>query len=198
MNRDYTLKSKDDLTELAKSNGLKSWNELAKFIKNLPYGRNKNRTDLGLVLSERKGTCSSKHALLKAIADLNEIPNIKLILGIYKMNHVNTPKIGTELLDNSIPFIPEAHCYLKVGHTRVDLTSNESAFAKIEKDIMQEIEIEPEQVSAFKVTYHKAFLKTWIINNNFEFSFSQLWEIRERCIENLSRIGKRVSREGGV
>ena len=63
MNTDYKLTSKDKLSELAKRNGIKTWNELTKFIKNLPYGRNKNRTDFGLVLSEQKGTCSSKHAL---------------------------------------------------------------------------------------------------------------------------------------
>src|SRR5690606_5492103 len=97
MNTEYKLKSKDELTELAKSNGIETWNELTDFIKNLPYGRNKNRTDFGLVLSEKKGTCSSKHALLKSIADLNKVPNINLVVGIYRMNELNTPKIGTEL-----------------------------------------------------------------------------------------------------
>jgi hypothetical protein len=77
MNTDYKLTSKDKLSELAKRNGIKTWNELTKFIKNLPYGRNKNRTDFGLVLSEQKGTCSSKHALLKSIADLNNVRNIE-------------------------------------------------------------------------------------------------------------------------
>ena len=54
MNADYKLTSKDKLTELAKSKGIETWNELTEFIKNLPYGRNKNRTDFGLVLSEKK------------------------------------------------------------------------------------------------------------------------------------------------
>ena len=54
MNTDYKLESQDQLTKLAKSNGIETWNELTEFIKNLPYGRNKNRTDFGLVLSEKK------------------------------------------------------------------------------------------------------------------------------------------------
>jgi len=91
MNADYTLSSKDKLTELAKSNGINTWNELTEFIKNLPYGRNKNRTEFGLVLSEKRGTCSSKHAVLKSIADLNNIPNIDLVVGIYRMTQMNTP-----------------------------------------------------------------------------------------------------------
>lgn len=186
MNTDYNLKSKDKLTELAKSNGIESWNKLTEFIKNLPYGRNKNRTDLGLVLSEKKGTCSSKHALLKSIADLNNVPNIDLVIGIYKMNELNTPKIGTELTKNSIEFIPEAHCYLKIKGKRTDLTTRKSEFQKIENDIIQEKKIEPEQVADFKVFYHKEFLKNWLKQTNSEFEFDEIWKIREKCIENLT------------
>jgi hypothetical protein len=185
MNTDYTLLSKDALTELAKSNGINSWNELTEFIQNLPYGRNKNRTELELVLSEKKGTCSSKHALLKRIADLNSVPDVKLVIGIYRMNQVNTPKIGTELTDNSIDFVPEAHCYLKINGTGIDFTTKKSEFQKIEKDIIQEKEIEPEQVAKFKVDYHKSFIKRWLKETNSEFEFEQIWRIREKCIENL-------------
>jgi len=185
MNIDFKLTSKDKLTELAKSSGINSWNELTEFIKNLPYGRNKNRTDFGLVLSEKKGTCSSKHALLKSIADLNKISNIKLVIGIYRMNELNTPKIGTELTDNSIEFIPEAHCYLKIKDKRIDLTSKTSEFQKIEQDLIQEKEIEPEQVAEFKVNYHKTFIKNWLKDSNSEFDFDKIWRIREKCIENL-------------
>ena len=187
MTTDYKLISKDELTELAKSYGLNSWNELTNFVKELPYGRNKNRNDLKLVLTEKKGSCSSKHALLKTIADLNSVPHIKLILGIYKMAQINTPKIGNVLSENNIDFIPEAHCYLKVGEQRLDLTDKNSDIKKIETDIIQEIEIEPEQIAKFKVDYHKAFIKNWIIENNIALDFNQIWHIRETCIENLSK-----------
>ena len=186
MNTDYKLTSKDKLTGLAKSKGVETWNELTEFIKNLPYGRNINRTDFGLVLSERKGTCSSKHALLKSIADLNNVPNIDLIIGIYRMTESNTPKIGTELTENSIEFIPEAHCYLKINGNRTDLTSEQSEFKKIEKDIIQEKLIEPNQVAKFKVHYHKKFIENWLKESNSEFEFDQIWQIREKCIRNLT------------
>ncbi len=186
MKTDYKLSSNDDLTELAKSNGINSWNELTGFIKNLPYGRNKNRIELGLVLSEKKGTCSSKHALIKRIADLNNIPGIKLVLGIYRMDQMNTPKIGKELTKNSIEFIPEAHCYLNINGKRTDLTTKRSEFQKIEKDIIQEKEIDPRYVAEFKVEYHKKFIKKWLKVNNSEFKFDQIWQIREKCILNLT------------
>ncbi|GHC65411.1 hypothetical protein [Ulvibacter litoralis] len=186
MNIDYILSSKDKLTELVKKNGIKTWNELTDFIKNLPYGRNKNRIDFELVISEKKGTCSSKHAILKRIADLNNIPNINLIVGIYRMNQYNTPKIGNELKDHSIEFIPEAHCYLKINGKRIDLTTRTSEFKKIEKDIIQEKEIKPEQVAEYKIEYHKDYIKHWLINEKMKFSFDQIWKIREKCIENLT------------
>ncbi len=186
MKKNYKLTAKDKLTKLVKSKGIETWNELTKFIKNVPYGRNKNRTDFELVLSEQKGTCSSKHALLKKIADLNNIPNIDLVIGIYRMTESNTPKIGTELSDNAIEFIPEAHCYLKSNGNRIDFTSEQSEFRKIEKDIIQEKLIEPNQVARFKVDYHKNFLKDWIITTNSKLKFDQIWQIRERCIKNLT------------
>lgn len=180
------LSSKDQLTTLAKSYGITSWNELTEFVRNLPYGRNKNRTDFGLVLSEQKGSCSSKHAFLKSMADLNKIPNINLVLGIYRMNISNTPKIGTVLIKNAIEYIPEAHCYLKINGIRTDYTTKKSEFKNIEKDIIQEIDIQPKQVIDFKVTYHKVFIKNWMKSTNSKFDFDQIWHIREKCIENLS------------
>ena len=78
-------------------------------VKNIPYGRNANRYDFSLVLSENKGTCSSKHAFLKDFADKNEIENVKLYIGIFKMNETNTPKLGDLLSNNKSKYIPKAH-----------------------------------------------------------------------------------------
>ena len=49
-------------------------------------------------MKENKGTCSSKHAFLKKVADWNNIKNVKLILGMYQMNELNTQKIGNTIL----------------------------------------------------------------------------------------------------
>lgn len=182
----YQLHSNDTLTQRVKKHEIYSWEELITFVKELPYGRNANRTDISLVIKEKKGTCSSKHAFLKKVADLNNIPDIKLILGMYKMSEANTPKIGTELSTHHIDYILEAHCYLKINNKRIDMTSSTSQFSKIEQDILQEIEITPEQVAEFKVEYHKDFLRTWNANQRIKFDFDTLWSIRERCIENLS------------
>ncbi len=190
----FFLKSTDNLTSLTTSLGIKTWNELTKYIQNLPYGRNANRHDLSLILAEQKGTCSSKHAFLKKIADLNKIENVKLYIGIYKMNPSNTPKIGNILLENEfgyqLNYIPEAHCYLKIDGIEQDFTDNNSDFEKLRNDILEEIEIEVHQVNEFKINYHQNFLKNWLENQNkkpdFVINFNNLWQLREKCIANLT------------
>lgn len=186
--------SKDELTSLTTSLEIKTWNELTKYIQNLPYGRNANRHDLSLILTEQKGTCSSKHAFLKKIADLNEIEDIKLYIGIYKMKKSNTPKIGNILskneFDYQLDYIPEAHCYLKINGIEQDFTSNTSDFENLRNYILEEIEIEAHQVNEFKVNYHQEFLKKWIENqnqiNDCVINFESLWKLREVCIYNLA------------
>ena len=180
------LTATDAITKLVLDKNIHTWEDLISYTQKLPYGRNNNRTDFSLVISEAKGTCSSKHAFLKKIASLNNIPNVVLILGMYKMNHHNTPNIGKVLLENNINYIPEAHCYLKINQKRVDITNANADFSKLKNDILEEIEITPEQVADFKVTYHQNFLKNWIQQNNIPYSFKEIWSIRELCIQNLS------------
>ncbi|BDD06791.1 hypothetical protein [Aureibacter tunicatorum] len=186
----FSINADDQLSQIVREKGIDNWLDLLDFIKCLPYGRNKNRSDLSLVISEQKGSCSSKHALLKKVADQNGILNVKLILGIYKMNKSNTPLIGDALSEYALSYIPEAHCYLKINGERVDLTTNSSAFKKLEKDILVEQEIEPEQVADYKVSYHQAFMKKWLLEVDTSFGFDEMWRIREQCIENISANNK--------
>ena len=180
------LESNDPLTTLVKTHGITSWNDLTEFVKHLPYGRNTNRTDFSLVITEGKGTCSSKHAFLKRIADLNQVSDVKLLIGIYRMTATNTPKIASVLRANAIEFIPEAHCYLLVDGVRMDFTAAHSDFQGIADDVLQEKEIQPEQVTEFKVNYHKAYIQQWLKNTRSELQFDQIWDIREQCIQKLS------------
>lgn len=163
-----------------------NFEELIEKVKLIPYGRNSNRHDFSLVISENKGTCSSKHAYLKDYATQNNISKVKLYIGIFKMNEQNTSKIAPLLSSNNIEFIPEAHCYLKINDIPVDVTSSESFYDKIKNEILEEIEIEPFQVVDFKINYHQDFLKKWIEKTNQRLKFEEIWTIREKCIQKLS------------
>lgn len=187
MDKDYKLTSTDSLTVLAKQNGIESWKMLIEYVENIPYGRTSSKKDFGLVIFENKGTCSSKHAFLKKVADLNDILNVKLMLSVFKMNELNTPKIGSALKGRLVEYIPEAHCYLKFNNECIDVTSKHLDFSRIKQDIIEETEIKPEQVITFKEEYHKKFIRNWIEKDNLPLDFDQIWELRETCIENLSK-----------
>ena len=184
------LNSSDAWTAQLKPLKIHDWAALTSFVKNLPYGRNKNRTDFSLVISEGKGSCSSKHAYLKEIAHRNYLNAVELVLGIYKMNHLNTPGIGSILFENNIPYLPEAHCYLKIDGQRKDFTQPSSNIKNIEPDLLEEQTITPNQVSEFKIDYHKNYLRNWLNSSNLDLSFDALWGIREMCIDRLSNIEK--------
>lgn len=180
------LTSTDWLTQLLQTQQIHTWSDAIEFIKNLPYGRNENRHDFSLVVKEGRGTCSSKHALLKIVADFNAITHVQLFVGIYKMNQVNTPKLANLLMENNVDYIPEAHCYLKIHNQVMDITSNGSSTYFFYNDLIKEIEILPEQVADFKVTFHKKFIKDWIEQNNIKLSLDEIWSLREKCIAKLS------------
>ena len=141
-------------------------------------------------MTEQKGTCSSKHALLKTIADRNHINGLTLTLGIYQMNANNTNNLHHILTDYQLDYIPEAHCYLKTSATTIDCTSIDADFNRIQDDILLEKDIQPNQVNQFKVTFHKEYLQNWIKEQNILYSFEEIWDIREKCIQALENIPK--------
>ena len=63
---------------------------------------------------------------------------------------------------------------------------SESFYDKIKDEILDEIEIEPNQVIDFKINYHQDFIKKWMNENPTKQTFDELWSIREKCIEQLS------------
>ena len=183
---DYNLDADDRLTQLVRSKGIVTWSHLLGYVKLLPYGRITDKTDLSLILKEHTGTCSTKHAFLKQIADCNSIA-VDLVIGMYKMNEENTPGIGTSLTAMDLDYIPEAHCYLKKEDTIIDVTGIDSnhTFAA---DLMEEIHITPDQVGTYKIAYHQSFIKKWLATQPdiTSLTFDEVWALREQCIANLS------------
>lgn len=169
-----------------KDKNIKSIYDLLDFVNRLPYGRNSFRNNIDLVLIENKGTCSSKHALIKKHEDFYSNSDIKLILCIFKMNGINIPKIKEILNKFKLEYIPEAHTYLKINLIDYDITFPNSSKLLVKDYILFEKEISYEYVINDKVHFHKNYLKDWIKSNNINFSFEEIWEIREECIAELS------------
>ncbi|WP_456279139.1 hypothetical protein [Bacillus sp. AK128] len=169
--------------------GINTFHQALKYIGELPYGRNNNRTECMLVLSENKGTCSTKHALLAQLCMEQDVRDIKLYTGIYDMNEENTPGVGGVLQQYGLNSIPEAHCYLKYQEGRFDFTRLSVKGEPIQ-EFLTELEIIPSQIGDDKVRFHRSYIPTWLKNKDLvhKLSVEKLWEIREECIKALSEL----------
>jgi len=167
--------------------GISRFRDAARFVASLPYGRNSNRSDHLVVLRENKGTCSTKHSLLARLAQEQNLP-IALCIGIYEMDGRNTPGVGAVLEEHGLTSIPEAHCYLKCGSKRFDVTLPGGNVAREPIDrVFVEVEISVEQIGRYKVQLHQEFMHRWMkaVSLPRAFTFADLWAVREACIHAL-------------
>lgn len=182
----FTLSQDALLSKLLISNGITDFKTAIVYVNQLPYGRTSDRSDFYLILKEHKGTCATKHAFLQQLAIENNRKEIELFIGIYQMNEANTKGVGHVLDTYKLPYIPEAHTYLKINGTILDITRTTHNETSFEDSILVEQNISPEQIGSYKVQWHQDFLKQWIQTNQCIYSFEKLWNIREECIKALS------------
>ena len=184
---DFDIKSTGRISKEFLARNILTFSQATSFIKELAYGRNTDKNNVVSVFIDNCGTCRSKHALLKRLADETNFKTVKLIVGLFKMNKKNTAEISATLLENKLEYIPEAHCYLKFEDQILDLTKINSDPPGFLNDLIEEIEILPEQITDYKVNYHKNYLVTWLnTNKQINSSLHDIWEIREQCILDLS------------
>lgn len=167
--------------------GISTFNDACLYIQNLPYRRNTNKADVFCVLNDKCGTCSTKHALLKQLADEMGLTEVKLMCGIFKMNAVNTPEVATTLKHYHLAYIPEAHNYLRFRNQVYDFTK--STAINFQGDLLEEIEMQTGQINGFKVLYHQQFLQRWLNHHpEIRYTTSELWSIREQCINDIASV----------
>ncbi len=162
--------------------GIIDFQQACEYVKNIRYQRTSVKSNLLLVLEEKRGTCSSKHALLKKLIEENNISDIDLKIGFYKMTAQNTPGLE-KMIPGSVPYIPEAHAYLVFNNRRFDFTRANGKPLEDEA-ILKEISISADEIGPKKEQIHKNFIEDWCKKNNL--NFSEIWQIRESCIEKLS------------
>jgi len=182
------LKPAGDISSAFVRVGTLDYRAAAQFVSRLPYGRNTNVSDPLIVIHERRGTCSTKHALLRRLAAEQGL-GVTLVLGIYEMHERNTPGVGPVLEKHQLVSLPEAHCYLRFRGNRIDVTREIDAQAAEESaHFLHEEDIAPEQIGNYKETFHRAFLSRWIAETGtVGRTVSEVWRIREECIMALSR-----------
>jgi hypothetical protein len=178
---DFALDAERPLGARFAALDIRNYRSAARHVRSLPYGRNSDRSDWGLVLNEGRGMCFTKHALLAELARENGRRGA-LVLGVYEMDGINTPGVGAVLKHEGLRRVPEAHCYLVHGGARVDLT-RQGGEGQIQRFLYEE-EIEPRQIGEYKVEAHKKFVRRWAEERGLD--PGHVWRAREECIAALA------------
>ena len=98
----FDIKSTGRISKEFVDRNILTFNQATLFVKELAYGRNADKNNLASVFADNCGTCSTKHALIKRLADENNFETVKLIVGLFRMNKINTPEISATLLQNKV------------------------------------------------------------------------------------------------
>jgi len=95
--------------------------EACRYVHQLPYGYNSDRDDLMILFKEKMGSCTTKHAVIAALAAELVFPIVKAI-GIYGMTEEIVSGTDRILNKYSLPYLPMVHCFLVYEDCRVDLS----------------------------------------------------------------------------
>lgn len=182
----FHLEADGPYSKAFREKGITEFSQACSFVQQLPYGRNLSRNDFTLVLQEEKGTCSSKHALLVALAEENARQDIELIAGIFLMSGETHDQLKHYFSDKTYDQIPECHCYIRHNGKRYDFTGFNSLMDKIAPKLVREQRIEPQQVIDWKIVIHKDYLERWLKRNpSINLSLAEIWKDREEIISLL-------------
>lgn len=101
--------------------GIKSFKKACKYVHNIEYGYNTDYDDKMIFFKEKKGTCTTKHAVIAGLAEELEIALYKYV-GIYKFTEDISLGVNEILKKHKIPYVPMVHCFLVYNDYYFDLT----------------------------------------------------------------------------
>jgi hypothetical protein len=98
--------------------GVTAFHEACTFVHKLRYGYNVDREDLMTLFREKKGTCTTKHAVIETLAEELNLP-VRKTVGIYEMTEALVTGADAILQRHHLPYLPMVHCFLAFGSHRV-------------------------------------------------------------------------------
>ncbi|HRF76220.1 MAG TPA: hypothetical protein PLJ00_09045 [Chitinophagales bacterium] len=182
---DFPLTASDLATKAMRAASCKTFADACRYVALLPYRRNQDKKNMLCVAEEKCGTCSTKHTLLKKVAEEHDKDDIHLVIGIYFLNQHNTPKAKPILNSFYLRGFPEAHCYLTFDSKIYDFTFPSGNF-NFAHDLLEEHVVTADEVATKKSGLHKEYLRKWAKQEQLPFTHEKLWDIRELCIAALS------------
>lgn len=98
-----------------------TFHEACRHVHQLPYGYNSDRDDLMILFIEKKGSCTTKHAVIATLASELDLPVNKKV-GIYAMTEALVTGAQEILVRYRLPYVPVVHCFLNYQGRWVDLS----------------------------------------------------------------------------
>jgi hypothetical protein len=140
---DAIIKTSGKISKKFLELGIKSFKEACEYISNVEYGYNTNYDDDMILFKENKGTCTTKHAVIAALAEELNIPLFKYV-GIYKFTEEISTGANELLKKYHIPYVPMIHCFLVYDQYRFDLTEGNNNGKKTTiEDFIHKEKVEP-------------------------------------------------------
>jgi len=115
------IKDKGEISKRFLELGITLFREACKYVHNIEYGYNSNYDDKMIFFKERKGTCTTKHAVITGLAEELNIPLYKYV-GVYKFTEEISTGANKILEKYKLPYVPIVHCFLVYKDYRFDLT----------------------------------------------------------------------------
>ncbi|NVM18876.1 MAG: hypothetical protein HWN80_14260 [Candidatus Lokiarchaeota archaeon] len=118
---DAVIKPIGELSNKFLNLGIKSFNDACDYVHNIDYGYNSNYEDKMIFFKEKKGSCTSKHAVIAGLAQELNIPLYKHVC-VYKFTEEITTGVQEILNKYEIPYVPMVHCFLVYKNYQFDLS----------------------------------------------------------------------------
>jgi hypothetical protein len=118
---DAEIRSKGELSQRFLKLGIKTFKKACNYVHNIEYGYNTNYDDKFILFKEKKGSCTSKHAVIAGLAEELKIPLFKHV-GVYKFTEEISTDTEEILKKYEIPYVPMIHCFLVYRDNQFDLT----------------------------------------------------------------------------
>src|SRR5258708_2744775 len=156
-----------------RASGITRFGAAANYVKSLPYGRTFQPADALSILRERRGTCSTKHALLALAAGEMESFSVELMLCFFDMNERTTRGVGRVLKTYGLASVPEAHCYLRIDGSPYDFTGLPQSTESPLDNILSEEVVPPHELLAEKAIRHRAYIPPLATQHTFDPSLAR-------------------------
>jgi hypothetical protein len=181
---DAPIVEKGEVSKQFLSKNISTFYDAIEYVYKLPYAPPSEPFNFHLVLKEGRGTCSTRHALLVALAKELDLP-INLGLAIYNLTPERFPALKDILQKFNIPYIPESHNFMVYNDKFLDITFPGDCKRLSSSGLSQVEIILPEQIMDYKVDVYKKYLEKWYQENDFSFSMEEFNEAHRQCIAKL-------------